>query len=245
MLQNELDVATKMQQSILPTKFPSGPDYRSFASMEPARNVGGDFYDVIPLENGRIGLTIADVSGKGVPAALFMMSSRTLLKGAAIGNHEPGDVLREVNNLLVEDNETMMFVTLFYALYDPHSGLLTYANGGHNAPLIRHADGSSTLLPLTGGIALGVIDGIEYEQAEVRLERGETLILYTDGVTEAMNEAEEEFGLDRLAAVLTSHPSNDPEEVNGAIFEAVRAFAGDAPQSDDITCLTLCRSEAP
>ena len=244
MLQNELDVATKMQQSILPTKFPSGPDYRSFASMEPARNVGGDFYDVIPLENGRIGLTIADVSGKGVPAALFMMSSRTLLKGAAIGNHEPGDVLREVNNLLVEDNETMMFVTLFYALYDPHSGLLTYANGGHNAPLIRHADGSSTLLPLTGGIALGVIDGIEYEQAEVRLERGETLILYTDGVTEAMNEAEEEFGLDRLAAVLTSHPSNDPEEVNGAIFEAVRAFAGDAPQSDDITCLTLCRSEA-
>ena len=245
MLQNELDVATKMQQSILPTKFPSGPDYRSFASMEPARNVGGDFYDVIPLENGRIGLTIADVSGKGVPAALFMMSSRTLLKGAAIGNHEPGDVLREVNNLLVEDNETMMFVTLFYALYDPHSGLLTYANGGHNAPLIRHADGSSTLLPLTGGIALGVIDGIEYEQAKVRLERGETLILYTDGVTEAMNEAEEEFGLDRLAAVLTSHPSNDPEEVNGAIFEAVRAFAGDAPQSDDITCLTLCRSEAP
>ena len=245
MLQNELDVATKMQQSILPTKFPSGPDYRSFASMEPARNVGGDFYDVIPLENGRIGLTIADVSGKGVPAALFMMSSRTLLKGAAIGNHEPGDVLREVNNLLVEDNETMMFVTLFYALYDPHSGLLTYANGGHNAPLIRHADGSSTLLPLTGGIALGVIDGIEYEQAEVRLERGETLILYTDGVTEAMNEAEEEFGLDRLAAVLTSHPSNDPEEVNGAIFEAVRAFAGDAPQSDDITCLTLCRSKAP
>ena len=244
MLQNELDVATKMQQSILPTKFPSGPDYRSFASMEPARNVGGDFYDVIPLENGRIGLTIADVSGKGVPAALFMMSSRTLLKGAAIGNHEPGDVLREVNNLLVEDNETMMFVTLFYTLYDPHSGLLTYANGGHNAPLIRHADGSSTLLPLTGGIALGVIDGIEYEQAEVRLERGETLILYTDGVTEAMNEAEEEFGLDRLAAVLTSHPSNDPEEVNGAIFEAVRAFAGDAPQSDDITCLTLCRSEA-
>ena len=244
MLQNELDVATKMQQSILPTKFPSGPDYRSFASMEPARNVGGDFYDVVPLENGRIGLTIADVSGKGVPAALFMMSSRTLLKGAAIGNHEPGDVLREVNNLLVEDNETMMFVTLFYAVYDPHSGLLTYANGGHNAPLIRHADGSSTLLPLTGGIALGVIDGIEYEQAEVRLERGETLILYTDGVTEAMNEAEEEFGLDRLAAVLTSHPSNDPEEVNGAIFEAVRAFAGDAPQSDDITCLTLCRSEA-
>ena len=245
MLQNELDVATKMQQSILPTKFPSGPDYRSFASMEPARNVGGDFYDVIPLENGRIGLTIADVSGKGVPAALFMMSSRTLLKGAAIGNHEPGDVLREVNNLLVEDNETMMFVTLFYAVYDPHSGLLTYANGGHNAPLIRHADGSSTLLPLTGGIALGVIDGIEYEQAEVRLERGETLILYTDGVTEAMNESEEEFGLDRLAAVLTSYPSNDAEEVNGAIFEAVRAFAGDAPQSDDITCLTLCRSEAP
>ena len=243
-LQNELDVATKMQQSILPTIFPNGPDYQSFASMEPARNVGGDFYDVINLDNGKIGLAIADVSGKGVPAALFMMSSRTLLKGSAIGNEQPGDVLREVNDLLFDDNETMMFVTLLYAVYDPHSGQITYANGGHNTPLIRHADGSSTMLPLTGGIALGVVDGIEYTQETVQLAPGEALVLYTDGVTEAMNEGGEEFGLERLSDVLASNPTNDPKEINQAIFSAVRAFAGSAPQSDDITCLTICRSEA-
>ena len=121
-LQNELDVASKMQQSILPTQFPGGPSYQVFGSMDPARNVGGDFFDVVPLENGRIGLAIADVSDKGVPAALFMMSSRTLLKGAAIGVGEPGGVLRETNGLLHEDNEASMFVTLLYAVYDPETG---------------------------------------------------------------------------------------------------------------------------
>ena len=181
-LQNELDVASKMQQSILPTVFPVGPDYRYFASMEPAENVGGDFYDTLRLDEGRIGLAIADVSGKGVPAALFMMSSRTQLKGAAIGNHYPGAVLREVNQLLCQDNDTMMFVTLVYVVYDPASGEITFANGGHNQPLIRHTDGSSTLLPLTGGIALGVAPDIDYDQETVTLAPGEALVLYTDGV---------------------------------------------------------------
>ncbi len=241
-LQNELDVASKMQQSILPTLFPAGPDYRYFASMEPARNVGGDFYDTLRLDEGRIGLAIADVSGKGVPAALFMMSSRTQLKGAAIGNHYPGAVLREVNQLLCQDNDTMMFVTLVYVVYDPASGEITFANGGHNQPLIRHTDGSSTLLPLTGGIALGVAPDIDYDQETVTLAPGEALVLYTDGVTEAMNSADEEFGLERLCEVLTATSSDDPREVNQAIFDGVRAFAGGTPQSDDITCLTLCRS---
>ena len=243
-LQNELNVASKMQQSILPTQFPRGPDYRAFASMEPARNVGGDFYDVVRLEENRIGLAIADVSDKGVPAALFMMSCRTLLKGAAIGNHDPGDVLREINDLLYQDNEAMMFVTLLYAVYDPASGILSYANGGHNPPVIRHADGSSTMLPSTGGVALGLVDGIEYQQGSVDILPGDTLFLYTDGVTEAMNEADEEFGVERLCAVLAATPSNDPQKVNEAVFAGVRAFAGETPQSDDITCLTLCRSEA-
>ena len=146
-LQNELSVASGMQQSILPTIFPDGPDFRSFASMEPARNVGGDFYDFIQLSDDKVGLAIADVSGKGVPAALFMMSSRTLLKGSAIGNVEPGETLREVNDLLCEDNDAMMFVTLLYAVYDPSTGELSYANGGHNCPVIIHADGNYTVLP--------------------------------------------------------------------------------------------------
>ena len=135
-IQKELDVARKMQQSILPTVFPEGPLYQVFGSMEPAREVGGDFFDIMRLEEGRIGITIADVSGKGVPAALFMMSCRTLPKGAAIGAPGPGSVLREVNELLNQDNEAHMFVTVFYAIFDPQSGEFVYANGGHNSPLV-------------------------------------------------------------------------------------------------------------
>ena len=154
--------------------------------MEPARNVGGDFFDVLRLENGRIGVGIADVSDKGVPAALFMMSSRTLLKGAAIGNSGPGEVLHEVNDLLHQDNEASMFVTVVYAVYEPSTGELTYASGGHDAPLVVHADGSSTSLPLTGGIALGVVPDFPFRQKTVTLSPGDTVVLYTDGVTEAV-----------------------------------------------------------
>ena len=241
-LQNELEVASKMQQSILPTQFPGGPGYQVFGSMEPARNVGGDFFDFMPLENGRIGLAIADVSDKGVPAALFMMSSRTLLKGAAIGVGEPGEVLRETNDLLHEDNEASMFVTLLYAVYDPETGELTYANGGHNPPIVVHADGTSTLFPLTGGIALGMVPGIEYRQDTLTLLPGETAIFYTDGVTEAMNSDSEEFGLHRLRDLFVGSPPKNAKEANEAIFDAVRAFAGEAEQSDDVTCLTLYHS---
>ena len=241
-LQNELEVASKMQQSILLTQFPGGPGYQVFGSMEPARNVGGDFFDVVPLENGRIGLAIADVSDKGVPAALFMMSSRTLLKGAAIGVGEPGEVLRETNDLLHEDNEASMFVTLLYTVYDPATGELTYANGGHNPPIVVHADGTSTLFPLTGGIALGMVPGIEYRQDTLTLLPGDTAIFYTDGVTEAMNSASEEFGLHRLRDLFVGSPPKNPKQANEAIFDAVRVFAGDAEQSDDVICLTLYHS---
>ena len=230
-LQNELDVASTIQQSILPTEFPSTDQYSVYGSMESARNVGGDFFDVITLEGGRVGLAIADVSDKGVPAALFMMSSRTLLKGSAISIPEPGEVLTTVNDLLVENNDTAMFVTLVYAVFDPETGKLTYSNGGHNPPLVIHADGSSTLLPQTGGIMLGVMDGFDFEQSSYTLERGETLVLYTDGVTEAMNEDAEEFGVERLVEVFESDPSHaaDPKAATEAIFNAVHEFAGDAP----------------
>ena len=242
-LQKELDVASQIQLSILPTQFPKSLDYQVFASMESARNVGGDFFDVIHLEEDRIGLAIADVSDKGVPAALFMMSSRTLLKGAARGSLDPGQVLREVNNLLHEDNEATMFVTILYAVYDPDNGELTYANGGHNSPLIVHADGSSALLPLTGGIALGMVPDIQYRQNTVVLSPGDTVVFYTDGVTEAMDGAGEQFGTERLREIFAAALPRDSQEANQAVFEAVRNFVGDMPQSDDITCMTFCRSE--
>ena len=244
-LQNELDVARGMQQSILPTRFPQDPGYTVYGKMQAARNVGGDFFDVIQLNDGRIGLAVADVSDKGVSAALFMMSSRTLLKGAAIGLAFPGEVLREVNDLLLEDNEGSMFVTVLYAVYDPSNRKLTYANGGHNSPLVVHADGVSALLPLTDGIALGIVPGLPYQQNTVTLSPGDTVILYTDGVTEAMNGEEEQFGLDPLSEFFQANPPQDPEQATAAVFEAVNSFAGDTPQSDDITCLVLqCREDS-
>lgn len=242
-IQNELDVANKMQQSILPTDFPVNAYLGTYGNMEPAREVGGDFFDIIRLEDGRIGLAIADVSDKGVPAALFMMSCRTLLKGAAIGTGDPGQALGIVNDLLQERNEAGMFVTLLYAVYDPSSGKLTYANGGHDSPLIVSPDGSSVPIPPTGGIALGVLPDLEYEQNSVTLSPNDTLVLYTDGVTEAMNIDGEQFGMKRLTGIFTNGPPMDPKEVAHDVFDAVREFAGDASQSDDITCLVLHRNE--
>ena len=242
-LENELDIASKIQQSILPGQFPTPPGFQVFANMEPARNVGGDFYDVIRLENGRMGLAIADVSGKGVPAALFMMSSRTLLKGTAIGGADPAEVLTQVNDLLCEQNEAAMFVTVLYAAYDPERGEFTYACGGHDPPLVVHADGSSTSLPLTGGLALGVAPGFQYGQRTVPVAPGDTLVLYTDGVTEAMNSGNEQFGLERLREIFAGAPPKSVREAIDSIFAAVSGFAGDAPQFDDVTCLAVHRSE--
>ncbi len=239
-LQNELGVASQMQQSILPSHFPQGLGYRVFGHMTPARNVGGDFFDVIRLENDCLGLGIADVSDKGVSAALFMMSCRTLLKGAAIGAPGgPGEVLREVNNILNEDNETSMFVTLFYATYDPHSRVLTYANGGHNPPLLVHADGASELLPLTGGVALAIVPDLLYQQDSVTLAPDDTVIFYTDGVTEAINAEGDQFEVPRMQELFAAAPPKDPESVVMDLLDAVNTFAGDMPQFDDITCLAL------
>ena len=240
-LQNELDVASKIQQAILPAAFPEGAGFEVYGNMAPARNVGGDFFDVIILENGRLGLAVADVSDKGVPAALFMMSSRTLLKGSAIGMGNPGGVLAEVNDLLTEDNETFMFVTVLYAVFDPDSGRLDYANGGHSNPLLVRPDGSSEELPLTGGIALGVMPELQYSESSITMEPGDTLILYTDGVSEAMNSDGEEFGVDRLRQIFVDHPPTSARQANEAILDAVIRFADGYPQSDDVTCLVLRR----
>ena len=242
-LRNELDVASKMQQSILTTTFPSGPDHDVFASMQPAKEVGGDFFDVVNLDRGRIGLAVADVSDKGVHAAMFMMASRTLLKGAAIGLEDPGEVLSEVNNLLVEDNNAAMFVTVFYGIYDPATGTLTYCNGGHNPPVIVRADGRGEELPTTEGIALGVMEDMPFGTASVSLDPGDFVVFFTDGVTEAEKADGEQFGLRRLVDLFGDHAIVDARTANAAVFEAVHAFADGYPQSDDITCVTLIRTD--
>ena len=238
-LENELDVARQMQTSILPKAFPKGETFEIYANMEAAKAVGGDFYDVQPLEKGSVAVAIADVSGKGVPAGLFMMSSRILLKGAAIGSGAPGTVLTTANGVLTADNAETMFVTVLYAVFDPRTSTYTYSNGGHDSPLVVHADGSSTLLPHTGGIALGVWPDMPYESDSVTLQKGDTVLLYTDGVTEAHDKSGEQFGLERMRELFRAQPPKGAKEATDRIFEAVHAFAGAAPQFDDITCLAL------
>ena len=240
-LQNELDIARRLQQSILPTTFPAAENFNVSASMKPARNVGGDFYDVLELGNGKIGITIADVSDKGVSSALFMMAARTVLKGAAMRGGNPGAIMAEANDLLCADNPDTMFVTVFYGEYDPASGVLDYANAGHDQPLVVSSDGQTRVLPTTGGIAMGVFPGFEYKSATLQLEPGDSFVSYTDGVTDATSDGSDQFGLDRLREVLASNPPTAADAAIAAVTASVDDFSAGHDQFDDITCLALCR----
>lgn len=238
-IQQELDVARRMQQSIVPTRFPTRPDLQMFARMIPAREVGGDFYDYFWLSDQKIGVVIADVSGKGVPAALFMAVARTLLRAIAPSTAGPGACLALANDLLAQDNEATMFVTLFYGILDTSTGELEYANAGHNPPYRIDPDGAVSQLPGTGGMALGVIEGIAFAEGRTRLEAGSTLLLYTDGITEAFNPADEEYGESRLEQHLAGSAGVKVGDLLKGLVDSVYEFANGAPQSDDITCLAI------
>ena len=238
-LRQELGVAARMQESILPTSFPEDSRYEIHAWMTPAKEVGGDFYDFFKLEDGRIGIVMADVSGKGVPAALFMMVSRTLMKGTAIGENDPATCLKEVNQLLVESNEESMFVTVFYGSFDPATGVLEYANAGHNLPYVVKESGEVHPVECDSGLVLAVMPGFEFPGGSMRLDPGDVVFFYTDGITEAMDEEGVEFGDDELAAVLEEAAGSNAATFNRRAVEAVQEHAGEAAQSDDITCLTL------
>jgi len=238
-LQNELGVARKMQQSILPTTFPTKKEFDLYASMVPARSVGGDFFDIYEFIDGRVGVVIADVSDKGVPAAMFMMASRTLLKACAATSASPSSVLKQVNAMLAEDNDAMTFVTLLYGIYDPSTKELVYSNGGHNPPVIVKPDLSIELLEATGGIALGVTEEFEYRENTVALESGSMIVFYTDGVSEAEKSDSELFEMDRFCQIFREGTFGDAKEVTDTVFSSVKKFVGDSPQSDDITCLVL------
>lgn len=238
-LQNELDVARKMQQDILPKSFPVSQAFDLYASMVPALSVGGDFFDVYEFNDGRVGVAIADVSGKGVPAAMFMMASRTLLKACAAISDSPAAVVEQVNTMLSDENDAMTFVTLLYGIYDPETKKLVYANGGHNPPVIVKPDLTTELLESTGGVALGVMQNFKYQENTVALEPGSTIVFYTDGVVEAEKENKELFGMDRFCQILQDGTFKDAEEVTNVVFSKVKEFTGENPQSDDITCLVL------
>ena len=233
-----------MQLSILPTSFPCTPQFEVHGRVIPAKEVGGDFYDIYRLEDGRLGIVIADVSGKGIPAALFMMVCRTLLKGIAIGMGSPAEALTEANSLLHAENQASMFVTVFYGVFDPRTGALTYANAGHEPPVLRRTDGSTEALPFTGGIPLGIVDDMVFEERTSTLSPGDFAFLYTDGVTEALNEAEEEFGNARVLDAIAGVNPGQAREAVEALVQTVVRFSGEAEQFDDLTCLVLKAGES-
>ena len=238
-LKVELDVARALQIAILPASFPVKPGCDGAARMIPATTMGGDFYDFIELPDGRVGLVMADVSGKGVPAAFFMAVARTNLRELAAHYVEPGACLAHTNDVLCTQNPMDLFVTVFYCMFDANSGRLSYANGGHNPPYLRRADGSVEALGGTGGLVLGVMPGIDYPNHTVQLLPGDRLVLYTDGVTEAFSPVDEAYGTGRLIAEVKAHGAESAAALIEHICSSVTMFAGIAPQSDDITLTVL------
>jgi len=206
--------------------------------------MGGDFYDFIELPDGRIGLVMADVSGKGVPAAFFMAVARTNLRDLAAHYPEPGACLAQTNEMLCAQNPMELFVTVFYCVFDTSTGTLRYANGGHNPPYVRRADGSVEALNGAGGLVLGVMPGVNFPDHTVQLLPGDRLVLYTDGVTEAFNSADEPYGVERLLAEVKAHGDGTAAALIERICRSVTVFADAAPQSDDIT-LTVLRWGPP
>ena len=239
-LQKELDIAARVQLSLLPDTMPLSERIEMTGIMRPAKEVGGDFYDFFHLDQHHIAVAVADVSGKGVPAGLFMVMTRTLMRATAVRHIDaPGLVLASINDFLEQNNSEDLFVTVFYGVLDERTGRFVYANGGHNPPILVDRDGANPL-EMTGGVALGMFDGLDYADAHVDMEPGARLVLFSDGVTEAFNDSDEAFGDERLMDTARALPEEQgPEQDVNDIVRAVDEFAGEAPQFDDITCVVL------
>lgn len=241
-LQQELDIATVIQTSILPKTFPPFPDRKEFdifAKMIPAKEVGGDLYDFFMVDKYRLAVVIADVSGKGIAAALLMAVCKTLLKATAYKGMPADNILSEVNNVLVDESPSNMFVTVFYGVLDTRSGAFEYSNGGHNSPYLLSKDGSVKQIPNVGGLLIGAMKDVDYQSAVIMLQPGESLLFYTDGVTEAFNKDNEEYKESRLEKILEGKHSLNMNDLITQVFEDVQSFTNGVEQSDDITCLAL------
>lgn len=245
-IKNDLVIAGEIQQTILPRSFPPFPELTEvvdiYASMTPAKDVGGDFYDFFQIDDERIGLVIADVSGKGVPASLFMAVSRTLLRATALRGVSSAECLTYANKLLCKESLDSMFVTVFYGIYHYKTGMMDYTNAGHNPPYLLRSGRTVECLPVASNFVVGVFDDIEFESNTLTFGIGDTLLLYTDGVTEAFNDKREQFSESNLQDILASmHESSSAKEVVTSVLQSVKTFSGDYPQSDDITLLSLQR----
>jgi sigma-B regulation protein RsbU (phosphoserine phosphatase) len=226
---------------MLPSIFPPFPDRAEFdiyASMQPAREVGGDFYDFFFVNEDTLAVIVADVSGKGVPAALFMVIAKTLIKSNAQSGKSPREVFEKVNNILCEGNDTEMFVTAFMGYLDVKTGKFSYVNAGHNPPILR-SNGSCVLIDVKPGFVLAGLENISFKEGEIALHCGDEIFLYTDGITEAVNGENAMFGKSRLLRAAGSCMGLPPHEFAASIMQEIDNFAAGAEQADDITMLLL------
>ncbi len=240
-IQQDLQTAREIQQAILPkvfSPFPNRNDFEIYAAMNAAKEVGGDFYDFFLIDNDRIGFVIGDVSGKGVPAAIFMAVSRTIIRATGIKGGPADECMNYVNNLLCNESVASMFVTVFYGILNTATGELEYVNAGHNPPYLINSSGIKTV-ELTRGTVLGGIEHFNYRSLKMQLAPGDILYLYTDGVTEAFNRKGELYGDDRLEEVLKANLQTGQTEIVKIVLTEVAAFAAGFPPSDDITMMAI------
>lgn len=242
----ELSIATNIQQAMLPIIFPPFPDRKEFdiyASMDPAKEVGGDFYDLFLVDDSHLAVVVADVSGKGIPAALFMVIGKTLLKDHTQPGEDLGKIFSDVNDMLCQSNSEQLFITAYEAILDLKTGDVQYANAGHEHPFImrKQPDGSYKYeeMPTVAGVILAGMEGIPFTSASFHMEPGDRLMQYTDGVTEATNSKNQLYGMERLSAFLNDHIDMKPDELLPALRADIDKFVGNAPQFDDITMLCL------
>ena len=242
-IQSDLRIASEIQHAILPTNKDVLPkDLYDMASlMDPAKDVGGDFYDYFKTDEDRLGFVMADVSGKGVPAALFMAVSRTLLKATGIRDLVSKDCMTSVNDLVCGESVDGMFVTVFYGRLNILTGEIDYTNAGHNPPYVVHENGKVEMVPAQGNMVLGAVENFQYRNDKITLEKGDMLFTFTDGVTEAMNAAGEQFGEERLEKLLAKCGGKTSQETIDTVRAAVAEWAGDTEQSDDVTMLVIKR----
>lgn len=238
-VQKELEIAKGIQQTFLPESAPEIEGFDLAGLNTPALEVGGDFYDFIPVDLNKWGLVVADVSGKGVPAALFMALSRTLIRANTTGTSTPAETIHRTNNMISEDSRANMFVTLFYGVLDPVRKTLTYINAGHNPPLVQGKSPIEITMLAAKGIALGVKTDMEFEEKEIVLHSGDILILYTDGVTEAINRKNEMFGHERISRIVEENYYLSAQEIVKKIEKEVFIYSEGQPQFDDITLLLV------
>jgi len=241
-IQNDLEIARDIQQSIIPRQFPPFPgrtDFELYASMNAAKSVGGDFYDFFLIDEDHLGIVMADVSDKGIPAAIYMAVSRTIIHASAIKEMEPQECLYFSNNLLAKDNENSMFVTVFYGILNTKTGVMKYSNAGHNPPYILEKDGGIKLIEPTHDKVLGIIENCKFKTKSINLNPGDGLFLFTDGVTEAMNPDFKLYTEEKLEGLLAEIKEGSPEEIIDTVYKSVKDHASGAVQSDDITMLAL------